>query len=427
MAAQDVLVSTPQPLTNWAGNIAFATSKRLAPTSIDELRDVVASSPRVRAVGTAHSFNDIADTDATQVSVVQLPSSVVVDAERQTAIVSGGMRYGDVAARLLEHGFALHNLGSLPHISIAGSCATGTHGSGVRNQGLAGAVRALEMVTANGDLVTLTRDVDADFDGAVVALGCLGVVTTMTLDVLPAFDMRQFVFDNMPAESVVDHFDEIVEKAYSVSLFTTWRSRDVDQVWVKQRLSDDDAALDPRWLGASLAESARHPLPGMPVENCTRQLGEPGPSHERLPHFRLEFTPSAGEELQTEYLLPRERAVEAFEALATVADQIAPVLQVSEIRTIAADEFWLSPAFGRDSVAFHFTWVKDDAAVRPVMGAVEERLAPFDPRPHWGKLFGVKPDDVAARYAKLPQFRELARRYDPSGKFRNAFVDPYLG
>jgi xylitol oxidase len=165
----------------------------------------------------------------------------------------------------------------------------------------------------------------------------------------------------------------------------------------------------------------------MPVENCTRQLGEPGPSHERLPHFRLEFTPSAGEELQTEYLLPRERAVEAFEALATIADEIAPVLQVSEVRTIAADELWLSPAFERDSVAFHFTWVKDDAAVRPVMGAVEERLAPFEPRPHWGKVFSVKPDDVAARYAKLPQFRELARRYDPSGKFRNAFVDPYLG
>ena len=420
-------MSAPQPLTNWAGNIAFATRKRLAPTSIDELREVVASSPRIRAVGTAHSFNDIADTDATQVSVVQIPSSVVVDAERQTATVSGGMRYGDVASRLLQHGFAFHNLGSLPHISIAGSCATGTHGSGARNRCLAGAVRALEMVTANGDLVTLARGVDADFNGAVVALGCLGVVTTMTLDVLPAFDMRQFVFDDMPADSVVNHFDEIVENAYSVSLFTTWRSHDVDQVWVKQRMSDDDAAPNPRWLGASLAESARHPLPGMPVENCTQQLGEPGPSHERLPHFRLEFTPSAGEELQTEYLLPRERAVDAFEALAAIADQIAPVLQVSEIRTIAADEFWLSPAFGRDSVAFHFTWVKDDAAVRPVLSAVEERLAPFDPRPHWGKLFGVKPDDVAARYAKLPQFRELAHRYDPSGKFRNAFVDPYLG
>jgi xylitol oxidase len=420
-------VTSAAPLTNWAGNITFATTRRLAPTSIDELRDVVASSPRIRAVGTAHSFNDIADTDATQVSVVQLPSSVVVDPDQQTATVSGGMRYGDVAARLLERGFALHNLGSLPHISIAGSCATGTHGSGVRNRGLAGAVRAIEMVTADGDLVTLTRDVDADFNGAVVALGCLGVVTTMTLDVVSAFDMRQFVFDNMPANSVVNHFDEIVASAYSVSLFTTWRSRDVDQVWVKQSVADDVDTPDPRWFGASLAESPRHPLPGMPVENCTRQLGEPGPSHERLPHFRLEFTPSAGEELQTEYLLPRDRAVEAYESLAAIANQIASVLQISEIRTIAADDFWLSPAFGRDSVAFHFTWVKDDAAVRPVMAAVEERLAPFDPRPHWGKLFSLKPVDVAAKYAKLPQFRGLAQRYDPTGKFRNAFVDPYLG
>ncbi|HET9188214.1 MAG TPA: D-arabinono-1,4-lactone oxidase [Acidothermaceae bacterium] len=425
MAAQEVRM-TPAPLTNWSGNIEFATTRRVAPTSIDELREVVAREPRIRAVGTAHSFNHIADTDATQISVVELPSSVVVSDDGTSATVSAGMRYGDVASRLLEHGVALHNLGSLPHISIAGSCATGTHGSGVRNRGLAGAVRAIELVTASGELVTLTRDADSDFHGAVVALGCLGVVTTMTLDVQPAFQMRQFVYDAMPAASVVNHFDEIVEAAYSVSLFTTWRRRDVDQVWVKQRMSDVDSDPDPRWFGAALADSPRHPLAGMPVQNCTPQLGLPGPSHERLPHFRLEFTPSAGEELQSEYLLPRERAVEAFDALAPIADQIAPVLQVSEIRTIAADDFWLSPSSGRDSVAFHFTWVKDDAAVRPVMAAVEARLAPFDPRPHWGKLFSVEPAAVRERYPKLADFRQLAERYDPERKFRNAFVEPFL-
>jgi alditol oxidase len=415
------------PFTNWAGNIEFATTRRLAPTSVDELRDAIATESRVRPVGTAHSFNRIADTDAVQLSVAALPSSVVISDDGRTATVSAGMRYGDVASRLLEHGLALHNLGSLPHISVAGSCATGTHGSGPRNRGLAGAVRALEMVTANGELVTLTRDVDADFCGAVVALGCLGVVTTMTLDVQPAFDMRQFVFDAMPAGSVMNHFDEIVNAAYSVSLFTSWRSRDVDQVWVKQRMSDVDSDPDPCWLGATLADSARHPLAGMPVENCTQQLGVPGPSHERLPHFRLEFTPSAGEELQTEYLLPRERAVEAFEALATVADQVAPVLQISEIRTIAADDCWMSPSFDRDSVAFHFTWVKDDKAVRPVMAAVEDQLAPFEPRPHWGKLFSIDAATVAARYPKRAEFADLVRRYDPQAKFGNPFVEPYVG
>ncbi len=416
----------PAALTNWSGNIAFAMTQRLTPASIDELRSAVASTSRIRPVGTAHSFNHIADTDATQLSVAALPSSVVVADDAKTARVSAGMRYGDVASRLLEHGVALHNLGSLPHISIAGSCATGTHGSGAGNRGLAGAVRAVEFVSANGDLVTLTRDVDEDFYGAVVALGCIGVVTTISLDVQPAFEMRQFVFDAMPADSVLHHFDEIVETAYSVSLFTTWRTRDVDQVWVKQRMSEA-AEPDPHWLGARLADSARHPLAGMPVENCTQQLGVPGPSHERLPHFRLEFTPSAGEELQSEYLVSREFAAEAFESLATIADQIAPVLQVSEIRTIAADDFWMSPSFGRDSVAFHFTWVKDDGAVRPVMAAVEQRLAPFEPRPHWGKLFSVEPATVALRYPKLASFRDLVRRYDPDGKFRNKFVDPYLG
>jgi xylitol oxidase len=164
----------------------------------------------------------------------------------------------------------------------------------------------------------------------------------------------------------------------------------------------------------------------MPAVNCTRQLGVPGPWQERLPHFRSGFTPSSGEELQSEFLLPRRHAIDALHALAAVRDQIAPVLQISEIRTIAADELWLSPCHRQDTVAFHFTWIKDAHAVLPVITLVEERLAPFAPRPHWGKLFTVPPDVLRSRYERLADFQALARDLDPAGKFAGGFVRRHL-
>lgn len=411
--------------TNWAGNVTFRASAVHQPESVDELRRLVAASDRIRAVGTAHSFNTIADTPSAQVSLRRLPPVVELDSERRLVKVAGGLRYGDVAVRLQERGFALHNLGSLPHIGIAGACATGTHGSGVTNKGLGGSVHALDLVTYDGDLVTLTRG-DSEFAGCVVSLGCLGIVTAITLDVEETFDVRQFVYDNLPFEQCQRHFDEIMSSAYSVSLFTTYRNSNIDQIWVKQRADANKPDLPSEWFGAHVATTPRHPLAGMPTENATQQLGVAGPWHERLPHFRLEFTPSAGDELQTEYLIPRERAVEALGAVFERAGLISPVLQISEVRTIAADDLWLSPSYARDSVAIHFTWVKDIAAVAPVIDEVEAALAPFEARPHWGKLFAASGDVVRPRYPRWHDFEELAHRLDPHGKFRNDFVDAYF-
>ena len=406
-------------LTNWAGNVGYGAARVHRPSTVDALRSVVAGARRVRALGTGHSFNRVADTTGDLVSTAGLPTIMDLDTGRGVVTVSAGVRYGELATHLHTAGYALRNLASLPHISVAGSCATATHGSGDGNANLATAVSALDLVTADGSLVSVARGAD-DFDGMVVGLGALGVVTAVTLDVVPTFDLRQHVYENLPWERLSEHLDEVTAGAYSVSLFTGWTGDAIDQVWLKQHC--DAPRPPPRWLGATPADGPRHPVPGLSAVHCTEQLGVPGPWHERLPHFRLGNTASSGDELQSEFFVPRRCALDALLAVRGLAAVIAPVLQVSEIRTIAADDLWLSPCHRRDSVAIHFTWIGDALAVAPVLAAVEAALAPFDPRPHWAKLF-----DTAPTYERLPDFRRLAARLDPTGTFRNAFTDHHLG
>ena len=417
-------------------NFASATVHR--PTTIAELQAVVASAASVRALGTGHSFNRIADTTGALVLLDDLPRQIDVDSQARTVTVAGGIRYGELAAELDRHGVALHNMGSLPHISVAGACATGTHGSGDRNGNLATAVRGLELVTAAGDITTLARSDDgAQFPGAVISLGCLGIVTSLTLDVVPAYQISQTVYENLAHDRLDDGFDAIMSGGYSVSLFTDWQRPVFDQVWRKSRVETPDPhraheqpATPPDWHGATAAPGPRHPLPGLSDRAgtvCTEQLGVPGLWNQRLPHFRLEFTPSHGEELQSEYLLPRVHAVAALRAVAELGSLLAPVLQVSEVRTVAADDLWLSPSFERDCVAIHFTWVKDETAVGSVLVAVEDRLAEFGARPHWGKVFVMAADQLAPLYPRLDDFVRLIDRFDPGRKFRNRFVDACLG
>ncbi|GII28178.1 D-arabinono-1,4-lactone oxidase [Planotetraspora mira] len=414
-------------VTNWAGNVAFRAERVERPSSLEELRGLVARSQKIRVLGSGHSFNDIADSAGSLVALDGLPPEVEIDSASATVKVAASVRYAELGRRLHEKGWAVPNLASLPHISVAGSCMTGTHGSGNANGGLATAVAAIEMVTADGDLVTLSRDEDGDrFRGAVVALGALGAVVTMTLDIAPAFEVRQYVYEGLAGEVLDDHFEDIVSSAYSVSLFTDWRSSRINQVWVKERLGGEAGTPVQSLFGATPADGPRHPVPGVAADACTTQMGVPGPWFERLPHFRPDFTPSSGEELQAEYLLPRRHAVAALRALDDIRDRIAPVLQISEIRTVAADDLWLSPSYGRDTVAFHFTWVKDTEAVLPVLTMIEERLAPFDARPHWGKLFTVTPEALRSRYDRMDDFRELARQLDPAGTFANEFVSRYV-
>ncbi|CNG15610.1 oxidoreductase [Mycobacterium tuberculosis] len=395
----------------------FGAGRVHRPESVEELRRVVAGCRRVRALGSGHSFSLVADTTGDLVRMDGLPPVVEIDPARRAVTVAGGMRYADVAAELNRNGLALPNMASLPHISVAGSCATGTHGSGDGLRNLSASVAALEIVGPDGDLVELRRDTDADFPGAVVALGALGVVTRLTLDVEPAFDVAQSVRVGVALDDVAARFDEIFGAAYSVSVFTDWRGEAA--VWLKCRCGEPE----PAWSGGRAAPGPVHPVPGMDPAACTVQLGTPGPWHERLPHFRPELTPSAGRELQSEWFLPREAAAAAIAEVRALADVVAPVLHISEIRTVRGDDLWLSPAHDRDSVTLHFTWHDDPAGVLPVVGRLEERLLPLGARPHWGKVSTAPAADVVAGYERAPDFARLARDLDPAGKFGNAFVD----
>jgi xylitol oxidase len=411
--------------TNWAGNLSFRADRVHRPGSVEQLQEVVASGRRVRALGTGHSFSPVADTTGDHVSVAGLPARFDVGPDRSSVTVSAGLRYGEVATRVHAVGLGLANLGSLPHISVAGAVATGTHGSGEALGSLATSVVGLELVTASGELLRLDGG-DARFPGAVVALGSLGVVTAVTLATEPSYDVAQRVFDDLPAARLAGDLDEVLAAGDSVSIFTTWRPDAVDQVWVKRRTDRARAALPDDWLGATAATAARHPVAGMDPAACTTQLGRPGPWHERLPHFRLDHTPSHGDELQTEYLVDRAQAGPVIEAVDALRDLVRPVLFVSELRTVAADDLWLSPAYGRDSLAVHFTWRPDAAAVRPVVDAVEDALAPFGARPHWGKVFTTRPDVVAGCYPRFADACALRDALDPDDVFGNEFLDAYL-
>ncbi|MFH8337646.1 FAD-binding protein [Streptomyces sp. AM6-12] len=410
-----------ETVTNWARTIAYGAKEFQRPATLDALRAVVSGAAKVRVLGSGHSFNRVADPgpDGVLLSAAGLAPVIEVDAAARTVRVSGGVRYAELARAVHARGLALPNMASLPHISVAGSVATGTHGSGVANPPLASAVREVELVVADGTTVTIGRG-DARFDGAVTSLGALGVVTALTLDLEPAFEVEQHVYTELPLEGL--EFEAVAGSAYSVSLFTDWREPGFRQVWVKRRT--DQPAVEFPW--AAPAARPVHPVPGMPAVNCTGQLGVAGPWHERLPHFRAEFTPSSGEETQSEYLVPRAAALGALEAVDGIREAVAGVLQTCEVRTVAADRQWLSPAHGRDSVALHFTWVRDEAAVLPVVRRLEEALEPFEPRPHWGKVFGMPAGVVRGRYARLGDFRELVRSLDPTGKFTNAFVADVL-
>ncbi|HEY1902355.1 MAG TPA: D-arabinono-1,4-lactone oxidase [Terracidiphilus sp.] len=412
---------------NWSGNLTYSTDRLYTPASVEEVRQVVKSCPKLRALGTRHSFNAIADSTHNQISLKRLDQITLNQAAR-TATVGAGVTYGQLSPYLDDHGFALHNLASLPHISVAGGIATATHGSGIHNGNLATAVAGLEVVTANGESIALSHEKDGErFLGAVVGLGALGVVTSVTLNLLPTFKMAQSVYQNMSFDHLKDHLDDIFLSGYSVSLFTDWQHHQATQVWIKRRLAPDDKNLwQPEFYGAKLATQKLHPVAGHAAESCTEQQGIPGPWYERLPHFRMNFTPSSGRELQTEYLVPREHGYQAILAVEKLRDQITPHLFITELRTIAADRLWMSTAYQRDSLAIHFTWKPEWPEVSKILPLVEKQLEPFAPRPHWAKLFTLPPAQVQSRYARLAEFKALLKHYDPDAKFRNEFLSRNL-
>jgi len=408
--------------TNWAGNVTYRASALVRPTSVADLQQLVAATPRLTALGSTHSFNEIADTDAVQVTLAGLPPVLDVDADRRIVRVAAGMTHAQVAAGLEARGWALGNLASLPHISTAGAVATGTHGSGVRNPSLAQAVVGLEVVRADGSVAFVDASTpDGALDAHRVALGALGVVTAVELAIEPTFQVATTVHLDLPWDAVSAHFDDVMADAYSVSMFTAFDDRGARQVWTKHRVDEPAPSVDLVALGARPADGPVHPGENEPA-SVTEQGGVPGPWAERLPHFRSSFSPSTGAEIQAEYLIPAEHAVAALEALRPLAPLFAPLLIAAEVRTIAADTAWLAPSSGRQSVGIHFTFRRDAGAVDAAVARIEEVLAPFDPRPHWGKVSAASVERLHEVYPRLDDFAALAQDLDPAGRFRNAYL-----
>lgn len=413
---------------NWAKTFSYAASKIAEPRTVEELQAVIQQSQHLKPLGSRHSFSKVADTQGTLVSMQHFAEIGEVDAATMTVTVGGGVKYGDLCERLDARGYALHNLASLPHISIAGAISTGTHGSGSGNGNLATAVEAMELVTPSGEVRHLSRQQQGErFEGMVVGLG--GARLHHETNAPGAATLRDAAVCVRRSSDLFAgaEFDAVMDAGYSVSLFTTWSQRGIEEVWVKERAdAGQPFAASPTFHGAKAATKDLHPIRALSPEHCTPQLGIPGPWYERLPHFRMGFTPSSGEELQSEFFVARKDALPALKAIVALHEKVAPVLQISELRAIKGDNLWLSPAYGRDSIAIHFTWKKDEAGVLAVLPLLEAALKPFGARPHWGKVFTMAPRDLQQQYPKLEAFRALMREFDPAGKLRNEFTQMYL-
>jgi xylitol oxidase len=417
------MIQDSSPGSNWAGNYTYRAQKLHRPSRLEQVQEIIASAPGVRVLGSRHSFNGIADSSEL-VALEAMPKDVLVDHARNTVSFNAALKYGELVEALNAEGVALHNLASLPHISVAGAVATATHGSGQKYGNLATAVAGLELVTSDGEVIETSRG-EPDFDGLVVGLGALGAVTRITLDVEPAYEVRQRVFEGLSWEALFEHFDEIISCGYSVSVFTRW-GETVDQVWVKSRVTDEPEQVESDLFGAPAAAVDRHPILGLDASSCTPQLGRRGLWADRLPHFRMGFTPSSGEELQSEYLFPRRRAVDAIEAVRSLAEEIRPILQVSEIRAVAADQLWMSMNYGQDTIGIHFTWKPEQDAVEDMLVQLETALLPFGARPHWGKLFNADAVAIAPLYERMSDFVRLVERLDPRGAFSNSWLKTHV-
>jgi len=411
-------------LKNWAGNLSYGTAQVQYPRSVEQVQQLVKQHSKLKALGTRHCFNTIADSKDDLVCSKELNKVIALDSVNRAVTVEGGIKYGELAPYLHQHGWALHNLASLPHISVGGSITTATHGSGIKNGNLSSAVTGLEMVIADGSIVHFSKAADPEkLNAVVVGLGAIGFITKVTLQIEPTYMVRQRVFLKLPMAQLKPNFEKIVSAGYSVSLFTDWQSDSINEVWIKSRVDTDKDHNQPEFYGAKAATKNLHPIYEHSAEACTEQLGVPGPWYERLPHFKMGFTPSSGKELQSEYFVPAQHAVEAIEAVSRLGKQIGPHLFITEIRTIAADNLWMSPCHNQTSVTIHFTWKPETEAVLKLLPLIEKELAPFNARPHWGKIFTLAPKVLQSRYEKLGDFKKIVAEYDPKGKFRNGFLE----
>lgn len=403
---------------NWSRNIYFEENEYFQPESLIELQDLVRSKSSIRARGSAHSFNEIANTKSCAINLAKMPKVIEINQDNKSVLASAGLTYGELAPALHKKGWALSNLASLPHISIAGSISTGTHGSGIRNKNLANQVKSIRFIDHQGQLHQIEQS-SPDFNALVIGLGLGGIVYQYELSIEPTFQISQVVYPDIPIEILQSNFEEIMGVAYSVSFFTDWSTKNIGNLWCK--FHSDENILD-EISGYSQATQKYHPIPSMDPIACTDQFAVEGNWYERLPHFKIEFSPSVGDEIQSEFFIDRKDAAAAIDAISKLGSEISPLLWITELRTIAADELWLSGAFQRETLGIHFTW-KKMPEIYAVISKVEQALLPFNYRPHWGKAFSSNPSHLHRAFPRMSQFFELIQKIDPEEKFYNEFVE----
>lgn len=408
--------------TNWSGNHRYRATETLLPADLDELAAAITGAESLRVQATRHTFNDVGDTDGALLSLENLPVRIEVDGDRVR--VEGLVTFARLAPVLESEGRALHNLGSLPHISVAGAAATGTHGSGTGNGNLSSAVTALEIMDADGHRHLVHRE-HPWFPAAALGLGAFGVVTAVELRTVPTYTVTAEAYTGVAWDDIVADPRRLFASAYSVSVFTTWGDPAHDLVWIKTTDADEEPGYVTDLGGRPIGDELH--LGRIRTVGNTTERGTPGPWHTRLPHFRAEALPSDGDEIQSEYFVPLDAAADALAAVRALASEIDPVLLVTELRTVAADDLWLSPAYQRDVLAIHFTWRNDNAGVAAVLPSIEAALAPFDARPHWGKAFAMDGETIRATLPRADDFVAAAREADPRGVFRNAYLERTLG
>lgn len=412
-------------MKNWAGNLTFSAKEYLEVNSISKLQSIVNKSTGVKVIAAGHSFNDIANTSHTHISLKNMSSQIEIDSNQKIALVPAGMSYADVCKFLEKYGWALSNTASLGEISMAGAILTATHGSGSENSILSECVVGIEMVLASGEIYAVDQDESDEFQGLVVSLGGLGVLTKFKVRIVKSFSIKQYVYENIGLEALAQNFDLVFNKAYSVSYFSNWAKNSTGQVWMK--FLDDGSPIDVPYLflDGNLATSNQHPVKANDPSSCTQQMGESGKWLYRLPHFKLGSSPASGDEVQTEYLVDRAHVREYISSLSLIGDEISDRVYATEIRAIKEDNLWLSPAYNRATIGFHFTWKKSES-LQKFLQKIEEILGKHNGRPHWGKLFVTSRENLVGRYPKFSDFERILMKYDPNKKFRNSFIDRYF-
>ncbi|UYO96583.1 FAD-binding protein [Microbacterium sp. M28] len=398
---------------NWAGTYEYRAPRHIVVADEDELRAALAGNGPVHALGTRHSFTDLPDTAGTLIEMAAFDRPITIDEDARTVRVTAGTRYGVLAAQLHAAGWALHNTGSLPHISVGGATSTGTHGSGDGNGVLSSAVAGIRFLDAAGEAHEVSRG-DADFEALVVGVGAFGILTELTLDIQPTYLVRQDLYADVTWETLLGDIDAVTSAGDSVSVFTRW-GEDLGWVWVKRRATDAEATAPEELLGGRLSAT----LEPLGLGDNVTVIGTAGPWYERLPHFRADAEPSRGDEIQTEYFIDRADAAAALRAVREVVAPYTEHLIWTELRTAASDELWLSGAYQRDAFIIHFTWENHPAEVTEALTLIEPVLAPFNARPHWGKRHLMERADIERVVPRLADARAVFERLDPTGRFVN--------